>query len=193
VIRYVREGKDKKLRICDRCDKKHIKQDLQENILNEINEIKDKIEIASETNSRLFNEKFDRTSRIHALEAAISKAEKEAKRKEEDLENRLKEEIDSNLKAKGRIDDYLKRLEEMKSTENELSEKISEEHLKLINLKAEKSQLDSKRLKLESEESDLRSKDNDLISIETLKKSACSLCKRKLESLSGARMSVSHN
>lgn len=190
VIRYVREGKGKKLRICDKCDKKHIKLDLQENILNEINEIKEKIELASETNSRLYSEKFERTSRIHNLEATISKAEKEAKRKEEDLESRLKEEIDSNVKAKGRIDDYLRRLEEMKATENEIAEKISQEQRKLIEMKSEMKGLESKKAKLENEESELKTRDSDLVDIETLKQRACQLCKRKLESFNVPRMSV---
>lgn len=190
VIRYIRETKSKKLRICDKCDKKLIKEELQENILNEINSIKLQIELASEANSRLYNEKFDRTSRIHNLEMRIAQAEKEAKRKEEDLENRLKEEIDSNSKAKARIDDYLKRLEEMKSTESELSEKILAESSKLLNLKAEKINLDTNKARLEQQELDLNQKVKDLVALDTLKQAVCSDCKPKLQSLERPRMSV---
>ena len=190
VIRYIRETKGKKLRICDKCDKKLIKEELQETILNEINNIKLQIELASEANSRLYSEKFERTSRIHNLEMKISQAEKEAKRKEEDLENKLKEESDSNIKAKGRIDDYLKRLEEMKNTESELSERISAESSKLLNLKAEKESLEGTKSKLEHQEQDLGQKVKDLVALDTLRQAVCADCKQKLQSLERPRMSV---
>ncbi|OMJ92520.1 hypothetical protein SteCoe_4649 [Stentor coeruleus] len=190
VIRYMREGKSKKLRICDNCDKKHIKLELQENMLNEITALKAQIDKASELNERLYREKYERTARKNNLEMKIVTTEQEAKRKEEDLENRLKEEIDSNAKAKARIADYMKRIEEMKETEQEITSKLTEETQKSIKLKSEKEAKEAEKLRLEEQESKLQSNIKDLFQIDDLKKLACEDCNRKLALLEKPRMSL---
>ena len=190
VIRFVREGKTKKLRVCDKCDRKHIKELLQEDILNEINNLQQQIRTAVELNANLYKEKFERTSRIHNLEMKLNQSEKEMKKAEEEMENRLKEEMELNVKAKGRIDDFMCRLKDMQESEAEINEKLSNENLKLIKLKAEKEGLERRKTELDKQKADLDSKLKDTYQIDVLMKTCCEDCKRKLSILQKPRMSA---
>ena len=190
VIRFVREGKAKKLRVCDKCDKKYIKEEMQEDITNEINEINQKIQAAIELNDSLYSQKFERTSKIHTLEMRFAQAEKEMKKKEEELETRLKEEVELNVKAKLRIDDFMKRLEEKQACEQEIAEKLVKENSELKRLKAEKNELENKKKELEKQREEMEVKLKDTFQIDSLKQASCEDCSRKLNVLQKPRMSA---
>lgn len=190
VIRFVREGKTKKLRVCDKCDRKYMKEELQDDVSNEMNAVSLQIQNAIELNDNLHKQKFERTAKIHNLEMKLSQTEKELKKKEEDMENRLKEEMELNSKAKGRIEDFMKRLEEMQANEQEISAKLSETNVDLIRLKGEKKNLENKKKDLERQRTELDLKLKDTFHIDNLKQTACEECFRKLNILMKPRMSA---
>ena len=189
IIRYVREGKAKKLRICDKCDRKCIKEELQDSILNEINSLQQQISIATELNSTLYKEKFERTTNIHNLQMRLHQTEIELKRKEEELENRLKEETELNYKAKARIDDFMKKLTELNESDKEITARLDVETDNLKKLKENKGNLEKNKEELEKKLNEFKEKLKDVYQIDELKQMACEDCCRKLTVLQKPRMS----
>ena len=190
VIRFVKEGKTKKLRVCDKCDKKYIKEEMEEDINNEINEINQKIQDSIELNDSLHSQKFERTSKIHALEMRLAQAEKEMKKKEDELETRLKEEVELNAKAKLRIDDFMKRLEEKQVYEKEISESLAKENSEMIRLKGEKKELEGNKKGLEKQREEMEVKLKDTFQMDLLRQTSCEDCCKKLNGTQKARMSA---
>jgi DNA repair exonuclease SbcCD ATPase subunit len=193
IIRYVREGKQKKLRICEKCDKACMKEELKLEIDNEIKYLSEQIRISTELYDSLHNQKIERTTKIHNLENKLSQTERELKRKQEDLENRLKDETDLNIKAKAKIQDFMSKLEDKQACEQEISTKISEESAKLLKLKSEKIEIDSKKTELEKKLSKLESDMKDRYVIEDIKNTVCPQCVSKLAVFEKPQMSKAKN
>ncbi|CAG9333755.1 unnamed protein product [Blepharisma stoltei] len=174
------KDEQKRLRICDNCDRELIRNEIQSEIEGEISRLQTEVQNARELNEKLYKDHYEKTSRVGQLEMELSKAERSQKQKEQLLQDRLNDEQIKAEKTRKAIEDIRNELDNAGKSETDMNQKCAEAEAQLESLKGEAENLRNRKNDLETQIMTLTSKLKESYPLDHVRPIVCDRCLNKL-------------
>lgn len=186
--RRVKLGRDKPSRICDQCNEGALQEEVKDDILKEVNTVRQKILELKAENEALAKENSDRSLRIKNVDSEFENAEQTHKAQMEELSLRTAEEDGRGNKLRMTVDSMQKLIDESNRLERELN---SQYQVSVVEL--ERLQREIKASKQEKEEvaeqlGFLNTRLKSGVSINDVLPILCQNCKRKVDPTNSERL-----
>ena len=170
-----------KIWICDNCDLNLIKEEIRAEIQEELAKLQDNIDIAKESYEKVEAERLEKTKIVSLLEEELTNTERIQKKKEEELMEKLKEEMNKLEKASENVDNIRRELDESHVNEKEMSEKSRINEDKIEEMRKEIIQLKEKKKDLITQLEHLANKLKGSLPLDQVVKSLCEKCAGKIQ------------
>lgn len=179
IKRRIKEDQ-KRIRMCDNCDRDMISGEIKDEIQNEILRLQMEIQHGREMNERLSKEHSEKYSRVNTLETELVTAGKSQKIKEQALQDKLTQELERGGKARSAVDDLRKELEDSHKLESDIRDRCEEYESKLANLRSESETLRERKEELVTQIDHLTNRLKGSLPIDQIKQILCARCQQNL-------------
>lgn len=177
------------LRICDHCEYTLAKQEISDEIQDEMSQMKAEIAKMTEKNSRLTREQIEKTSYINRLEQDLKSAEKQYETEETQLKQQLAAEQVSGENISRELESKRKATEKSSKNEKVLIIERNETENSLESLKLSIMDLQQQYDLMNKKIGNLTEKIATSLPIDRLIQHLCAGCKHKVKSAYDARIS----
>ena len=174
------ENSEESIRICDICDMDQIREDIKKEILEELSKLKQNIDLAKESYKKVEKSRLEKVKIVKELEEEILVTEKTQKRREDEVQGKINEEIIRAQKANEEIDSAKKEIDELYVLEKDINQKCKENDEKSELEKAEISRLKEKRTEMLAQVEHLTGKLKGSLPKEQVFGILCEMCKKKV-------------
>ena len=162
--------------VCDNCDLEEMKKEIEEEISREIARVAGELKEVKETNESLFREHVNKVSMVNDIEMELSKQEWNHRKYEHELVSTLENEQNRGARLRKVADELRAVLDELNSTEKNLSEQCSEVEFLLESLKLEATQLEVDKDELAGKIERITQGLRQSLSVDEVRKILCERC-----------------
>jgi DNA repair exonuclease SbcCD ATPase subunit len=169
-----------KIRICDACDIEITKTEIKAEIQEELSKLQDNIKIAREGYEKVEAERLEKAKIVRKLEEELKIIEKTQKKEEEDLNQRLNDELIKAQALNQSIDDTRKELEESHDLEKDFNDKCLKNKQKIEDITLDIQKIKEKKSELLCQLEYMTTKIKASLPIDQVIPNLCDKCKNKI-------------
>lgn len=181
-IKKSQEKSQEKIRICDNCDIEAIKSQIRAEIREEIEKIKDNIDIVKETYEKTETQRQKQNIVIKDLEEQIKSAENEYEIAEKELNDKFNIEFNISQNHSETLENIKNMLEKTDKNEKQIAEECEKTKNAIEETKLSISKEKDKKGNLEKELNNIKTKTTNGIPIEKIVDKICEKCKKRVDS-----------